>query len=183
VRKPSVLLSALLVLLPVPLMADTISTFTLTNVTFVSGGVATGNIVIDTTTGTVESFDATYTTGGFVDQFDTLSFSSDEQQGVAAVGDFDVSGGDLDFNFLTPSLIGYTGGAVCSETNQCLGFIMGGYVTYGGYNTDFMKTGSLDLPPSDTTGLTPEPSSPILFGTGALFLVGLAGRSIADAAL
>jgi len=57
-RLRSLLLSALLVL-PLPLMADTFETYTLTDLTFYSGAVGTGTVTFDSTTGVYTGFDVT----------------------------------------------------------------------------------------------------------------------------
>jgi hypothetical protein len=156
--------------------ADTISTFSLTNFTFTTGGSATGTVTIDTTTGISPGADITFVLGSLDEHF-TEVFA----QGFIGVThelDYQDEAGDL---FIIPlpesSLVGYAGSIVCSidalssraNCNRAVGDIYGPNGEY-----DF-QSGALTF---DSSTTTPEPTSLVLLGTGLLGAVGAIRRKL-----
>ena len=178
-RFRSLLLSALLAM-PLHLMADTFSTFTLTDVTFQSGAVSTGTVVFDTTTGIPIGFDVTYTKGSFSQHFNSVSSFYEEYDNSIFSFISESPDGARDFLGFTLGIntpVGYQGGPVCTLSDRCfindVGFV-GGYDRPGlDVPGDLMETGSLVLTSSDSTSPVPEPSSMMLLGTGILGAIGM----------
>jgi hypothetical protein len=145
-------------------------TFYLDDVTFSSGATETGTLSIDTTTGVVTDSDLTYTLGGQVATFSGVT----DQSGIPSLGLYVVqsinSSGNMVFNLVGDSLVGYTGGLICSLANLCDGSDRSAFFGTSPLPTDdYFATGSLtETPPSST----PEPDSLVFVGTGLLGVIG-----------
>jgi hypothetical protein len=157
--------------------ADTLSTFDL-NATTVSGGSASGTVTLDATIGLFTSADITVVTQGAhflfngvpapnqVSSFATVTFVKDS----------------LDNQFIlslpVSSLIGYTGGGLCSVLLHCGNSMVSVPSQFsanmtGPFSSDFVEAGTLTLASSAPT---PEPSSIALLATGLLGAVHLTHR-------
>jgi hypothetical protein len=164
-----------LLISPSLLHADTITTFALEGFTFESPATLTGTITIDVTTGITTGIDATYAAGSLTDQFTTvLSSSPPGQTGYASMQAVQNPSHDsLQFSFPTPSLVGYTGGVVCTyptgkncpfgifDSMPPMGFEVSVFLTPM-LEINHIQSGTLD--PVSTT--TPEPSTFVLLASG-----------------
>jgi hypothetical protein len=153
--------------------ADVVTTFVITDGTLASGDAVTGTVTIDTTLGTFVSEDivtsdagTNYVFSGPIGPGNQGSFNGDTQyygdSSYAPPYYFDV---DLP----VASLVGYAGGAICTNASTCPGDYAGG-LTFASA-TDFQATGSL-------VAATPEPGSLIRLGTGTLSLAGAIRRRL-----
>ena len=158
---------ACLTVAPLVAKADTVDVFNLQS-SLSLGYSAQGTVSIDVTTGVVETSDFTVSSGGVVDATFTTPSSNGDYSGYY-LAMFSGSDPAYTYELLFPvaSLVGYSGGSLCSDTVACSGFDSGSY-TPGG--EALASSGSLTL----TT--TPEPSSLALLATGVLGVVGIGRR-------
>jgi hypothetical protein len=181
-RIRSLLLSTALLVLPLPLMADTFDLFELTNVTFASGAFAVGSVDIDINTGVADAWNVGYDNKGVVELFVTPSFSEPVPgETLFILSSTAPNKDDFDFNIGIANGIGYLGGPVCSIVSPCTtpeGRDTGAFIPGSGGFLDSMETGSLDLSASYSTSPVPEPSSLMLLGTGILGAAGMLRRRL-----
>jgi len=155
--------------------ADTIQTFDLSGTTDTTPNITvSGTIVIDTTTGIVQSNDLSVSENGSTETLlndVTLAGTTLNSSSVYAVefGTFDSAGGSITLDFNESSLVGFTGG-ICTTSSRCSSGATS-TAEFGQNFGDSIFSGSLTLQAAPPPAV-PEPGSLALLGTG---LLGLAG--------
>lgn len=151
--------------------ADTIHTFAL-NATLQSG-TATGNVTLDATTGkfTGSAIALLYLATTY--NFAGAPTASASQPSYIRTSFASVTpGGYFVLDLPVASLVGYTGGALCTFNAACAGAVSGVGVL-SSVGLDAVTSGSLALqssPASPAPSVTPEPSSLLLLASGVLGL-------------
>jgi hypothetical protein len=166
--------------------ADTITTFALDGFTFQSPATLTGTITIDVTTGITTGINATYTAGSLTDEFTVVrtTFLPPFLFGYPTMGSISVPANNfLQMSLPTSSLVGYTGGPVCTYPTgkncpivpvgdtQPMGWVISEFSTLT-MESNFIQSGTLDPLPTTTT---PEPSTFVLLGSGLIGALSRAG--------
>ena len=154
--RASLLASTALLLVSVGAHADTITNFNF-NSDLTGGYTAQGTVSVDTDTGIIQTSNFTLSQNGVID----ATFSSpDYSQPVYGVylAEFPDSTDGYTYELLlgNASLVGYTGGSVCTTTAPCLGYPSGFFLPSGNY------VGATD----GTLAPTPEPASVLMLATG-----------------
>jgi hypothetical protein len=173
------LVAAVIAAFPMSVCADTISTFDFDNFVFISGAASSGNITINTTTGVATGLSFSYSGPEGV-------FSVSEIQGQGPTTDgslYFVDGASsvnpldsLSLVFQGASLANYAGGPTCTGTALCPGITSVFFDDNIELVNDPIQSGDLTLVSSTTTGVTPEPTSIVLFGTGLIAATGVFRR-------
>ena len=189
-RLQSLFLSALFLVMPLPVLADPV-TFTLTDLTFTNqpSWSVTGTVTIDTTSGyPVGSNFQMSTPGGTID-FSGIGWSNSGDPSQLHIFGGDAFNYLLTLNLPTPPLVfsndvlsggfvGYSGGLLCTDSNDvCPGPLPISYLSIVTQDNDDtlydLQTGSLV-----ETSPTPEPSSLALLGTGLIGTYGAIRRKL-----
>jgi hypothetical protein len=159
--------------------ADTLSTFDL-NATTVSGGSASGTVILDATTGLFTSADITVMTQGGQFLFNDVPVPNPVSSFGSPTVTFWKDSLNNEFYLSLPvsSLTGYSGGELCSALLYCGNFMASFPSEFfanmtGPLSSDVVEVGTLTLA---TSAPPPEPSSMALLATGLLGAVHLTRR-------
>jgi len=162
----------LLAVAVLPAVAHADSLFTL-NGTLNDGTVASGTISINTVTGATATSNLTFTNGATVYTLNTTAST----QTYAGFEYLDFNDGNVrsEIEINLASLIGYTGGSLCTLIDRCPGGNASNFFGPGvqGQDAPNYITGTLT-----PVAATPEPSSLIFLGTGLFGVVGIARRKL-----
>jgi hypothetical protein len=178
---------------PVAAHADTLATFTIAPATFTPNsvdpgptGVASGTFTVDTTLGVFVSADMTFITDAatpvtyvFDGPATNSSFPNPNPLEFFGVVQ-DASGQDeISIELAVSTLVGYAGGPLCSVDTPCPNGTDSAIIFNPG------PDGTLSVFTDGTAvadvAATPEPSSLVLLGTGALSLAGVVRRRLRKA--
>jgi len=160
-------------LLAPPAHADQITVFSLTTVFQTPpqspDGTASGTITIDTTTGVVEAIDLSFAGGAGLTPYGAFWNVYGLPNGFVEITEVWPPTSYVEISLPVSTLVGYTGGSICTEEHLCDGG------AYSGFTWDFSEVAPYS---SGQLTATPEPASLILFGTGVLGLVGILRRKL-----